>query len=122
MQSICMYMCVGWLTAEYADLTYEKGTKLIEAGCAFSDFGTRRRRSYRAQDLVVSQLARAAKDRPGKGKVLGTSNVGSNSGFLNFCQSPLISPHTGAPCTKARPQAFWHHRTVGAPLLKKLPL
>ena len=85
--SICnryVCMCVGWLTlgrAEYTDLAYEKGTKLIEAGCMFSEFGTRRRRSYRAQDLVVSQLAHAAKDRRGKGRVLGTSNVGSTSGF-----------------------------------------
>ena len=79
-----MCMCVGWLTlgcAKYTDLAYEKGTKLIEAGCAFSEFGTRRRRSYRAQDLVVRQLAHAAKDRLGKGRVLGTSNVSSSSGF-----------------------------------------
>jgi len=64
-----------WNYDGQGDLAYEKGTKLIEAGCAFSDFGTRRRRSYRAQDIVVSQLARAAEDRLGKGKVLGTSNV-----------------------------------------------
>jgi len=64
-----------WNYDGQGDLAYEKGTKLTEAGCAFSEFGTRRRRSYRAQDLVVSQLAHAAKDRRGKGRVLGTSNV-----------------------------------------------
>jgi nicotinate phosphoribosyltransferase len=61
--------------AECTDLAYEKGTKLIEAGCAFSEYGTRRRRSYHVHDLVVGQLVRAEKDHPGKGKLLGTSNV-----------------------------------------------
>ena len=65
--------------AEYIDLAYEKGTRLVEDGCAYSDYGTRRRRSYHVHDLVVSQLARAAKDHPGKGKLLGTSNVRSTS-------------------------------------------
>lgn len=60
---------------ECTDLAYEKGKRLVEAGCAFSEFGTRRRRSYHVHDLVVGQLARAAKDYSEKGKFLGTSNV-----------------------------------------------
>ncbi|KAH9999212.1 nicotinate phosphoribosyltransferase [Russula compacta] len=56
-------------------LAYEKGAKLLEAGCAFNDFGTRRRRSYHVQDILIGQLVRAEKDHPGKGILLGTSNV-----------------------------------------------
>ena len=41
----------------------------------FSEFGTRRRRSYYVQDIVVDQLIRAEKDHPGIGKLSGTSNV-----------------------------------------------
>ncbi|KAI0270803.1 Quinolinate phosphoribosyl transferase [Russula aff. rugulosa BPL654] len=57
------------------DRAYEKGTKLLEAGCVFSEYGTRRRRSYHTHDLIVSQLVRAHRDRPGRGKLSGTSNV-----------------------------------------------
>jgi nicotinate phosphoribosyltransferase len=74
---IYMWVWVTRVCAEYTELAYEKGARLIEGGCAFSEYGTRRRRSYHVHDLVVGQLARAAKDHPGKGKLLGTSNVGS---------------------------------------------
>ena len=72
------------MCAEDTDRAYEKGTKLLEASCAFSEFGTRRRRSYRSQDLVVGQLVRAGKDHPGRGKLLGTSNVSCTSICLTF--------------------------------------
>jgi len=64
-----------WTNDGQAELAYEKGAKLLEAGCAFSEFGTRRRRSYYVQDVVVDQLIRAKKDHPGTGKLVGTSNV-----------------------------------------------
>lgn len=64
-----------WTNDGQAELAYEKGAKLLEAGCAFSEFGTRRRRSYYVQDVVVSQLIRAEKDHPGTGKLIGTSNA-----------------------------------------------
>ena len=54
---------------------FEKGEVLLEAGCIVSEFGTRRRRSYDVQDIVVGELLRAAHEFPGKGKVAGTSNV-----------------------------------------------
>ncbi|CAL1712964.1 unnamed protein product [Somion occarium] len=58
------------------ELAYSKSKTLLEAGCVFSDFGTRRRRSYHTQDLVVQGLLRASKDLTNlKGKFLGTSNV-----------------------------------------------
>ncbi|KAI0048993.1 nicotinate phosphoribosyltransferase [Auriscalpium vulgare] len=64
-----------WSDDDQAEIAYAKGKALLEAGCAFSEFGTRRRRSYHIQDLVVDTLLRAERDLPGKGKVSGTSNV-----------------------------------------------
>lgn len=57
-----------------------KGEQLITSGCAFSEFGTRRRRSYRTQDLVLQGLTQAAKAQKdagytGPGAFSGTSNV-----------------------------------------------
>ncbi|KAF8638189.1 hypothetical protein AX17_002386 [Amanita inopinata Kibby_2008] len=56
-------------------LAFQKGKTLIEAGCSFSEFGTRRRRSYAAQDAVMQGLVRATKETAGGGALSGTSNV-----------------------------------------------
>jgi nicotinate phosphoribosyltransferase len=69
----------------WTELAYEKATRLLEAGCAFSDFGTRRRRSYHIQDVVVEQLLRAQKDHPGKGRLSVTSNVSFHSTLTRPC-------------------------------------
>ncbi|KAJ9623724.1 nicotinate phosphoribosyltransferase [Exophiala oligosperma] len=54
---------------------YEKGIQLLESGCLFSEFGTRRRRDFHTQDLVVKGLVRASKEKSWPGKLTGTSNV-----------------------------------------------
>lgn len=51
-----------------------KGRRLIGAGCVFSDFGTRRRASFAAQETLVRAL-KAAEDAGGMGRFVGTSNV-----------------------------------------------
>lgn len=76
-----------------SERAYEKGAELLEAGCAFSDFGTRRRRSYHTQDLVVGQLARAERDHTGRGKLLGTSNVSFYSDCLAFTADRALQVH-----------------------------
>lgn len=82
-----------WAYADYIDLAYEKGARLVEGGCAYSEYGTRRRRSYHVHDLVVGQLARAAKEHPGKGKLLGTSNVCSTSITCRSLTNVTIQVH-----------------------------
>ena len=57
------------------DAAYQKAMTLLQADCVFNEFGTRRRRSARTQELVMRGLLRAERDYPGKGKVNGTSNV-----------------------------------------------
>lgn len=67
-----------WSHAGQVEKAYEKGSKLLQAGCSFSEFGTRRRRDYHTQDLVLQGLRRAETDGAPKGwqgKLTGTSNV-----------------------------------------------
>lgn len=55
-----------------------KGSQLLEAGCAFSEFGSRRRRDYKTHEMVMEGLIAAQKEAASKGspgKFAGTSNV-----------------------------------------------
>lgn len=55
-----------------------KGSTLLQNKCLFSEFGTRRRRNYKTQDLVMSGLikaSRAGKENGWGGQFTGTSNV-----------------------------------------------
>lgn len=71
------------MTGEASRLDYEeyyyksqtKARRLIEAGCSFSDFGTRRRASFRAQDTAVRAMKECQEESFGPGKFVGTSNV-----------------------------------------------
>ena len=74
------YIMTGQAEAfDYGDFTrrtLEKGRRLIEAGCMFSDFGTRRRASSKAQDIAVASLAESRRRASvEKGRFVGTSNV-----------------------------------------------
>jgi nicotinate phosphoribosyltransferase len=60
---------MGWKESQY-NLAIEKATKLAQMSDKFTDFGTRRRRSYEVQDLVVQ----AFKDSKNP-NFFGTSNV-----------------------------------------------
>ena len=67
-----------WSYSGQEENAYQKGLRLTEHGCMFSEFGTRRRRDYHTQNLVMSGLKKAgeeAKSRDWKGKLSGTSNV-----------------------------------------------
>ncbi|KAI0709863.1 nicotinate phosphoribosyltransferase [Earliella scabrosa] len=64
-----------WSYDGQEEAAYEKAVTLLKAGCIFSEFGTRRRRSQRTQRLVMEAILKAAKDNPGRGHVNGTSNM-----------------------------------------------
>lgn len=67
-----------WSHTGQEEKAYDKGVKLMQNGCVFSEFGTRRRRDYQTHDLVMRGLTRAAStasERGWKGKLSGTSNV-----------------------------------------------
>ena len=59
----------------YYNHTYTKGKKLLEAGCSFSDMGTRRRASFEAQDTIVRAMADCGRAKEYSGRFVGTSNV-----------------------------------------------
>ena len=72
------YMDTDWAYEDQEDRAFSKGMKLLEAGCVFSEFGTRRRRDYHTQALVFRGLVKAGKEAEKKGlpgKLSGTSNV-----------------------------------------------
>lgn len=70
----------------YYNKTYHKAERLLSAGCTFSDFGTRRRASFKAEETVVKAMIDCQRDlqndssssrdgRTGIGSFIGTSNV-----------------------------------------------
>ncbi|KAI0473727.1 nicotinate phosphoribosyltransferase [Xylariaceae sp. FL0804] len=72
------FMDTDWNYDGQEEKAYEKGRRLLEAGCVFSEFGTRRRRDYHTQALVFRGLVKASKDGEKSGlpgQLSGTSNV-----------------------------------------------
>lgn len=72
------FMDKDWTYDGQEEKAYGKGMRLLEAGCLFSEFGTRRRRDYHTQALVIRGLIKARKEAEKTalpGKLTGTSNV-----------------------------------------------
>ncbi|GAA5983695.1 hypothetical protein JCM11641_000936 [Rhodosporidiobolus odoratus] len=66
----------------------QKGLRLFTAGCMLSEFGSRRRRTYKSHDIVMKGLLAAsaeAGEKGLKGKLAGTSNV-------HFAQKYDVAP------------------------------
>ena len=57
----------------YRERSADKGIRLAQAGCRFTDFGTRRRRSSAVHHAVIDALAQLKEEQ--KGYFLGTSNM-----------------------------------------------
>lgn len=67
-----------WDHSGQVEKARKKGLKLLQEGCTFSEFGTRRRRDYHTQCLVLDGLKQArdeSESKGWKGKLTGTSNV-----------------------------------------------
>lgn len=73
------FIATGRDALDYDDFykrSVDKGARLLEAGCNFSDFGTRRRASWKAEDVLVKALCDASAQFPdARGRFWGTSNV-----------------------------------------------
>lgn len=73
-----LFVDTDWSHAGQLEKAREKGTTLMKDGCAFAEFGTRRRRDYHTQDLVMQGLTEAMtalRGQDGIGALVGTSNV-----------------------------------------------
>ncbi len=61
--------------------SYDKAHRLLEAGCSFSDFGSRRRASFAAQDICIKAMKEcqeryiSSEDGACRRRFAGTSNV-----------------------------------------------
>ncbi len=84
MATICelYYIVTGQADVDYDEFferTYDKGRRLLDAGCKFADFGVRRRLSFKAEETAVRALVKAQEDyeRTGgkEGRFVGTSNI-----------------------------------------------
>lgn len=67
-----------WTHHGQVEKAYDKGRALLQGGCVFSEFGSRRRRDYHTQDLVLQGLCKAAEEGAASGwtgRLSGTSNV-----------------------------------------------
>ncbi len=60
---------------DYYRRSYDKAVRMIEAGCVFSDFGTRRRASARSQETAIKAMHDCQLEMKGPGCFIGTSNV-----------------------------------------------
>lgn len=71
------FVDTDWNYDGQIEKAYEKAKVLLSNGAVFTEFGTRRRRSYHAQDLVMQGLSKAAEDFKDvyTGKFTGSSNV-----------------------------------------------
>lgn len=59
----------------YYKTSWEKASRMIGAGCMFTDMGTRRRASFIAQDVAIKAMKECHKSKTGPGCFIGTSNV-----------------------------------------------
>nr|POE77784.1 nicotinate phosphoribosyltransferase [Quercus suber] len=65
-----------WTHAQQQARAHAKARQLLEHGCVFSEFGTRRRRDYATHALVLQGLVTAQREHASApGRFTGTSNV-----------------------------------------------
>lgn len=77
-----------WDYHNQKERAYRKGCALLENACIFSEFGSRRRRDYHTQDLVMAGLCRAAEH----GKQAGWKGVFTGSSNVHFAMKYGVNP------------------------------
>ena len=60
---------------DYYKKSYHKAEKLLEAGCIYCDFGTRRRVSLEAEEVVIKAMKDCYQSQSWSGRFVGASNV-----------------------------------------------
>ena len=75
-----LYFLMTGQTAEvdyedFYDRSWRKGERLLGAGCVYSDFGTRRRLSFEAEETLVRAMTDCYRSRKWPGGFTGTSNI-----------------------------------------------
>ncbi|KAL2864931.1 nicotinate phosphoribosyltransferase [Aspergillus lucknowensis] len=87
-QAYFMFSDKDWGYGHQEEKAYRKGWVLLENGCTFSEFGTRRRRDYHTQDLVMAGLCRAARE----GKARGLPGVFTGTSNVHFAMKYDVDP------------------------------
>lgn len=87
-QAYFMFIDRDWDYSNQEDKAFRKGCTLLQNDCAFSEFGTRRRRDYHTQDIVMTGLQRAAEE----GKKNGWSGVFTGTSNVHFAMKYDVNP------------------------------
>ena len=71
------FVDIDWTYDGQLEQAKEKAQEMFKHGLMFSEFGSRRRRSYHTQDLIMKGIMEAVKENPEKNSklFLGSSNV-----------------------------------------------
>lgn len=87
-QAYFMFSDRNWDYQFQEEKAFRKGCELLENGCVFSEFGSRRRRDYHTHDLVMKGLMQAAEE----GKKCGWKGVFSGTSNAHFAMKYDTNP------------------------------
>lgn len=82
-ESYFMYVDTDWNHDRQYENAYAKAERLLNAGCKFSEFGTRRRRDLKTQETIMEAMLDAQKEYIKKCKDQNQTPLGAVSGTSN---------------------------------------